>query len=230
MAELGIDVPPGSRRLRLINRAHEVDTRSWRDWTQAIPLWLMLVRVCARIRRAADLVRSLRWSYEAPAFQAALRHALGSVTKRRWMRLRWNRRRLFLPTQCRTSSTSNPRRRAAAYRDSFECPFRPIDEMAAAHCAHSGCCVTCHSATTVSTMSPFRRGLASRVTISLLARPKASGPGGSAQGRGSWWLHVDLEEFVSPRTAGSARRALPSLPRPHGWLNPDLHQLPHLAL
>ena len=218
MAELGIDVPAGFEGdFDLINRAMVLDIRSM----GAIGLQadsfvgIMLVRVLRHDSPAPpELVRSLRLAYEATAIRRLLYDTpLASVTKPVLDAAAVERgRRLFFDQPAGEIINQQilvdvPR----AYRDSeVEAPlFAPIDEMQPLTARIPVRCVTCHSATTVSTMKPISaEGLAiPRCTDchfshrpkgfwARLGLRKVEGPGGFTS---------IFEEFGISRTAGTAK-------------------------
>ena len=218
MAELGIDLPAGfAGDFDLINRAMVLDTRSM----GAIGLQadsfvgIMLVRVLRHDSPAPpDLVRSLRLAYEASAIRKLLYNTpLASVVKPALDAAAVQRgRRLFFDQLAGEIINQQilvdvPR----AYRDSeVQAPlFAPIDEMQPLTARIPVRCVTCHSATTLSTKQPIPvEGLAiprctdchfSHQATGLFARlglRKGEGPGGFTS---------IFDEFGISRTAGAAK-------------------------
>ena len=164
MAELGIDLPAGFEGdFDLINRAMVLDTRS----IGAIGLQadsfvgIMLVRVLRHDSPAPpDLVRGLRLAYEATAIRKLLYDTpLDSVAKPVLDAAALERgRRLFFNEPAGTIINQQilvdlP----PAYQGSELAPplLAPIDEMQPLTARISVRCVTCHSATTLSTKKPI---------------------------------------------------------------------------
>jgi hypothetical protein len=218
MAELGIDVPAGFEGdFDLINRAMVLDIRS----IGAIGLQadsfvgIMLVRVLRHDSPAPpELVRSLRLAYEATAIRKLLTDTpLASVTKPVLDAAAVERgRRLFFDASAGSIINQQilvdvPR----AYRDSeVEAPlFAPIDEMQPLTARIPVRCVTCHSATTVSTMKPIpAEGLAiPRCTDCHFShRPKGFWAKlGLRKGEGPGGYTSIFEEFGISRTTGTAK-------------------------
>ncbi|MGC9985105.1 MAG: hypothetical protein ABSF35_15935 [Polyangia bacterium] len=218
MAELGIDLPAGFEGdFDLINRAMVLDTRSM----GAIGLQadsfvgIMLVRVLRHDSPAPpDLVRSLRLAYEASAIRKLLYDTPpSSVTKPVLDAAAVQRgRRLFFDASAGSIINQQilvdvPR----AYRDSEIQPplLAPIDEMQPFTARIPVRCVTCHSATTLSTKQPIpTEGLAiprctdchfSHQPTGLFAKlglRKGEGPGGFTS---------IFDEFGIARTSGAAK-------------------------
>ncbi len=218
MAELGIDLPAGFEGdFDLINRAMVLDTRSM----GAIGLQadsfvgIMLVRVLRHDSPAPpDLVRSLRLAYEATAIRKLLTDTpLASVVKPVLNAAAVERgRRLFFDANAGRIINQQilvdvPR----AYRDSgVEAPlFAPIDEMQPLTARIPVRCVTCHSATTVSTMKPIpAEGLAiPRCTDCHYShRPKGFWAKlGLRKGEGPGGFRSIFDEFGLSRTTGTAQ-------------------------
>jgi hypothetical protein len=218
IAELGIDVPAGFEGdFDLINRAMVLDIRSM----GAIGLQadsfvgIMLVRVLRHDSPAPpDLVRSLRLAYEATAIRKLLYDTpLASVTKPVLDAAAVERgRRLFFDANAGSIINQQilvdvPR----AYRDSgVEAPlFAPIDEMQPLTTRIPVRCVTCHSATTVSSMKPIPvEGLAIPrcADCHFSHRPKGFWARlGLRKGEGPGGFTSIFEEFGISRTAGSAK-------------------------
>jgi hypothetical protein len=218
MGELGIDLPPGFESdFDLINRAMVLDIRSM----GAIGLQadsfvgIMLVRVLRHDSPAPpDLVRSLRLAYEATAIRKLLYDTpLASVTKPVLDAAAVERgRRLFFDVNAGNIINQQilvdvPR----AYRDSEVQPplFAPIDEMQPFTARIPVRCVTCHSATTVSTVKPIAaEGLAiPRCTDCHTShRPKGFWARlGLRKGEGPGGYTSIFEEFGISRTTGTAK-------------------------
>jgi len=218
MAELGIELPVGFEGdFDLVNRAMVLDVRSM----GAIGLQadsfvgIMLVRVLRHDSPAPpELVRSLRLAYEATAIRRLLYDTpLSSVVKPALDAAAVERgRRLFFDANAGSIINQQilvdvPR----AYRDSeVQAPlFAPIDEMQPLTARIPVRCVTCHSATTVSTKKPIpAEGLAiprctdchfSHRPTGLFAKlglRKGDGPGGFTS---------IFDEFGISRIAGAAK-------------------------
>ena len=218
MAELGIDLPAGFEGdFDLINRAMVLDTRSM----GAIGLQadsfvgIMLVRVLRHDSPAPpELVRSLRLAYEATAIRKLLTDTpLASVVKPVLDAAAVERgRRLFFDANAGSIINQQilvdvPR----AYRDSeVQAPlFAPIDEIQPLTARIPVRCVTCHSATTVSTMKPIpAEGLAiPRCTDCHTShRPKGFWAKlGLRKGEGPGGFTSIFDEFGISRSNGSAK-------------------------
>jgi len=217
MAELGIDLPAGFENdFDLVNRAMVLDGRSM----GAIGLQadsfvgIMLVRVLRHDAPAPpDLVRGLRQAYEATAIRKLLYDTpLDSVKKPALDAAALARgRRLFFDAPAGTIINQQilvdvPR----VYRDSQVEPpvLAPIDETQPLSARIPVRCVTCHSASTLSTKRPIpAQGLAiprctdchfSHQPTGVLAKlglRKGQGPGGFTS---------IFEEFGLSRTEATA--------------------------
>ncbi|HEX7598593.1 MAG TPA: hypothetical protein VF518_10295, partial [Polyangia bacterium] len=217
MAELGIDLPPGFEGdFDLINRAMVLDARS----IGAIGLQadsfvgIMLVRVLRHDSPAPpDLVRGLRLAYEATAIRQLLYDTpLSSVTKPVPDPAALERgRRLFFDAPAGTIINQQilvdvP----PAYQGSgVEPPLHaPIDETLPFGARLPVRCVTCHSATTLSTLQPIpAEGLAiPRCTDCHLSHPATGWLAklGLRKGQGPGGLGSIFDEFGLARTASTA--------------------------
>ena len=221
MAELGIELPAGfAGDFDLINRAMVLDTRS----IGAIGLQadsfvgIMLVRVLRHDSPAPpDLVRGLRLAYEATAIRKLLYDTpLDSVKKPALDAAALERgRRLFFDQPAGNIINQQilvdlPR----AYRGSELAPplLAPIDEMQPLAARTPVRCVTCHSATTLSTMKPIpAEGLAiPRCTDCHFShRPKGFWAKlGLRQGEGPGGFTSIFDEFGLSRTTATAKDEL----------------------
>ena len=218
LAELGIELPAGFEGdFDLINRAMVLDTRS----IGAIGLQadsfvgIMYVRVLRHDSPAPpDLVRGLRLAYEASAVRKLLYDTpLESVVKPALDAAAVERgRHLFFDEPAGEIINQQilvdlPR----AYRGSEVAPplFAPIDEMQPLSARIPVRCVTCHSATTVSTMKPIpAEGLAiARCTDCHFShQPKGFWARvGLRKGEGPSGATSIFDEFGISRASGTAK-------------------------
>ncbi len=218
MVELGIDLPAGFEGdFDLINRAMVLDVRSM----GAIGLQadsfvgIMLVRVLRHDSPAPpDLVRSLRLAYEATAIRKLLYDTpLDSVKKPALDAAAVQRgRRLFFDQPAGNIINQQilvdlPR----AYQNSELAPplLAPIDEMQPLTARIPVRCVTCHSATTLSTKKPISaQGLAiARCTDCHFShRPKGFWAKlGLRKGEGPGGFTSIFDEFGISRGTGTAK-------------------------
>ncbi len=217
MAELGIDLPARfAGDFDLINRAMVLDTRSM----GAIGLQadsfvgIMLVRVLHHDSPAPpDLVRSLRMAYEATAIRKLLYDtSLDSVQKPALdaAAVERGRRRFFDQAAGDIINQQILVDLPRAYRGSELAPplLAPIDEMQPLTARIPVRCVTCHSATTLSTQKPIpAEGLAiARCNDCHFSHPPTGfwAKLGLRKGEGPGGVTSIFDEFGISRTTGAA--------------------------